>query len=286
MVRSKWNCGKSIPIDGLSEAELKVAIPEWAEGNQTLEELLWLCHKKGVETVGCDAGDHHFAYIDVALKSDRDNLCKLLNAAINMKRCGLMFSFNGNPRSGSNWYETHISIFPNKKEDTQPVFTELCTALKKPWGKKPSEVSKQLLNITDFLEDKESGLGLRLYERPEGYLFAIECWGNQRNWTYFTELFVGAGLHEMHNKKPDVPVKAWGIKTKNVFELSCALRSVYEHMRLKWKLSLPEEFTEDMSFNDMALMMRRKFGTDEAGVEKLNEWVRNNWGKPYNEITY
>lgn len=285
MNRSKWNCGKSIPIGGLSEAELKVAIPEWAEGNKTLEELLWLCHKKGVETVGCDAGDHHFAYLDVALKSDRDNLCKLLNAAVNMKRSTLMFSFNGNPRSGPNWHEAHISISPHPNDDASAFFAELCTALKKPWGKKPAEAVKQLLNIADFFEDKESSFTIRLY-KSETNMFAIECWGNSRNWEYFTELFEAAGLHTMTNKKPNIPLKAWGIKTKNVFELSCALRSVYENVRLKWNLPLPEKFTEDMDFNSMALLMRRKFGTDEAGVAKLNEWVRNNWGKPYNEITY
>ena len=283
---NKWNCGKTIPIGRLSSDELKVAIHEWAEGNETLEELLWLCHKKGVETTGCDAGDHHFAYIDIALRSNRESLCKVLNAAVNQKRCSLMFSFKGNPRSGPLWHEPHVGIFPNRKEDVQDVYSELCTGLKKPWGKKPSEVTKQLLNIADFLRDKESGLTMRLYERPEGYLFALECLGNSRNWNYFSELFVAAGLHILENKKPNVPLQAWGIKTKNVFELSCALRSVYETMCLKWNLPLPEEFTEDMDFNSMALMMRRKFGTDPIGEEQLNEWVKANWNKPFNEITY
>ncbi len=285
MNKARWNCGKSIPIDELSEAELKVAIPEWAEGNSTLEELLWLCHKKGVETVGCDAGDHHFAYIDVALKSNRDNLCKLLNVAVNSNRCSLMISFSGNPRSGPTWYEPHISIFPNTREDAEIVFAELSTGLRLPWGKKPMEITKQLLNIADFLEDKESGLIVRLFN-GETNMFAIECFGNSRNWEYFTQLFEAAGLHTMVNKKPNLSLKAWGIKTRNVFEMALAMRSVYEHLRLKWNLPLPEEFTEDMDFNSMALMMRRKFGTDEIGVEQLNEWVRNNWGKPYNEITY
>ena len=283
---NKWNCGKTIPIGRLSSDELNVAIHEWAEGNETLEELLWLCHKKGVETTGCDAGDHHFAYIDIALRSDRESLCKVLNAAVNLKRCSLLFSFSGNPRSGPLWYEPHIGIFPNRREDVQPVYEELCTALKKPWGKKPSKVTEQLLNIADFLKDKEAGLSVRLYERQEGYLFAVECLGNSRNWNYFSELFVAAGLHIMENKKPNLPLQAWGIKTKNVFELSCALRSVYETMRLKWNLPLPEKFTEDMDFNSMALMMRRKFGTDEIGEEQLNEWVRDNWGKPFDQITY
>ena len=284
MVKSKWNCGKAIPISALSKDELSEAIHEWSEGNPLLEELLWLCHKKGVETMGCESGEHHFAYIDIALRSDRESLCKVLNEAINGKNCSLMFSFCGNPRSGPLWYEPHMGIFPNKRADVKNVYSNLCTALKKPWGKKPSELSKQLLNIADFLKDKETGLTMRLYE-GDVYMFALESYGNSRNWDYFTKIFETAGLRTLENKKPNLPLKAWGIKTKNVFDLADALKALYEHISVNWNLELPDKFTPDMDFNSMALIMRRKYGTDLIGLQMLDDWVKNNWGKPFDEIS-
>ena len=283
---NKWNCGKTIPVSSLSEKDKKSAIHEWAEGSSVLEDLLWLCHKKGLETSGCDAGKHHFAYIDFALRSDREALHKVLNDVINMKSAMMMFSFVGNPRSGPLWHEPIVCVAPSNDAGAEVFFKELCSALKKPWGKKPAEVTKQLLNIADFLKDKESALSMKLYKNSDGYLFAFECYGNSRNWDYFSGLFDKAGLRAMVNKKPGIPLKAWGIKTKNIFELSCALRSVYETMRLGWTLDLPVNFTPDMDFNSMALIMRRKFGNDQIGEELLNDWVKKNWGKSFDEISY
>ena len=69
---SKYNSGASIPISSLSDEELKIAIHEWAEGNDSLESLLWKCYKNGIETQGCHSGLN--SYLQIGLKSPKDKL--------------------------------------------------------------------------------------------------------------------------------------------------------------------------------------------------------------------
>lgn len=283
-VKTKWNRGNSIPIDSLTFEELEEAIHEWAEGSTILEELLWLCYEKSVYTTGCDAGDHHFAYIDFDFtKGSTENLQKLLNAAFKMRRCNIMVKYYGNPRSGLGWCEPTIGLSPIKKEDVRTFFKQLCKALKRKHGAEPSELSKHFLDIARFLEDKESGLCVR-FERNGGYQFYMDSFMNSRNWDYYTQLFESAGLKVMHHRDPNAPVLAWGIRTEKEHEMTTALEKVYEVMKNNWTLELPDKLTSDMGFNSMAMVMRRQFGTDEAGTAKLKEWVDANWGKEPSEI--
>ena len=106
MKGSTWNCLKSIPVDDLSEAELKEAIHEWAEGHDSFEELLWLCYNNGIKTNGCCAGDHHFAYVDFLLDEGKEKLLEMMSAAWKYGKINFFCQFYGNPRSGSDWYKT------------------------------------------------------------------------------------------------------------------------------------------------------------------------------------
>lgn len=53
---SKYNNIKSIPIDSIPKEEIKIAIKEWAEGDESMEKLLLTCYDKGIKTSGCHAG--------------------------------------------------------------------------------------------------------------------------------------------------------------------------------------------------------------------------------------
>ena len=57
---SKYNNIKSIPIESIPKEEIKIAIKEWAEGNKSLENLLWLCYEKNLKTSGSHAGARPF----------------------------------------------------------------------------------------------------------------------------------------------------------------------------------------------------------------------------------
>ena len=283
-VKTKWNRGNSIPIDSLTFDELEEAIHEWAEGSEILEELLWLCYEKSVYTTGCDAGDHHFAYIDFDItKGNTKNLQKLINAALKMRRCSILVKFEGNPRSGPDWCVPTLGLFPLKKGDVKSFFKLLCKSLKRKRGAEPREISKQFLNIVNFLEDKETGLSVRL-ERNGGYRFILDSFMNSRNWDYFTEIFESAGLEVMHHSDPKAPVLAWGITVEKEHEMVAVLSRVYEVMKNNWTLEIPDKLTPDMDFNCMAIFMRRQFGTDEEGIAKLKEWVDTNWEKDPSEI--
>lgn len=283
-VKTKWNRGNSIPIDSLTFEELEEAIHEWAEGSEILEELLWLCYEKSVYTTGSCAGGHHFAYIDFDFtKGNAENLQKLINAAFKMRRCHLYCMFTSNPRSGPGWYIPKLSLAPLWKDDVKHFFKLLCSALKRKCGAKPREISVQFFNVVNFLKDKETGLSVRLVKN-RNYQFTIESYRNWRNWDYFTELFEEAGLEVIHPKEPNVPSLEWGINVNKEHEMATILGRVYEVMKDNWTLELPDKLTPDMEFKNMAVFMRRQFGTDEAGIAKLKEWVVANSGKEPSEI--
>ena len=61
---SKYNNIKSIPIDSLSDEELKIAMKEWAEGDDSMEALLWAFYNKGITTSGCHAGAGSYVSMD------------------------------------------------------------------------------------------------------------------------------------------------------------------------------------------------------------------------------
>ena len=69
---SKYNNMTSIPIDSIPKEEIAVAIKEWAEGDESLEKLLWCCYEKGIKTDGCHAGSH--PYIAFCYSDDLDKL--------------------------------------------------------------------------------------------------------------------------------------------------------------------------------------------------------------------
>ena len=117
MGKSKWNYGCSIPILALSEAERKEAIHEWAEGNDSLERLLWNCYENKVVTNGCCAGEHHRPYVDFLIEeSSRDALKQILDAADNRSNYKAIFLMSGgNPYSGPDWYKPILGISPCKE---------------------------------------------------------------------------------------------------------------------------------------------------------------------------
>ena len=61
------------------------------------------------------------------------------------------------------------------------------------------------------------------------------------------------------------------LEDEEVFN-DCILKFL-EVLKANWTLELPMEIEADMNSVDVALMMRRKFGTDPAGIEAFNNWL-------------
>ena len=127
---SKYNNMKTIPISSLSEQELKMAIKEWAEGSEILEQFLWNCHLKQLETNGCHAGKNPF--VGFYLNNSEEEIRKILNTIQSMKGSEVfIMPDGGNPFSGKDWYRSVItaSINTNYRNEANEFFKKLRQAM-------------------------------------------------------------------------------------------------------------------------------------------------------------
>lgn len=273
MGRTKWNKGNSIPISSLSDWELVEAIHEWAEGNMHLENLLWNCYNNGVYTGGCDAGEHHFGYVDFIIEDSERSALKRILKVVQKFDVYILLHMTANPYSGPNWHKAVINIMPIKNKDVNEVFDVISAALVEKSDVSDDELIP-ILEFYDFLKDKEAGLNIRVKIHNGKYRFFIESFMNERNWEHFTNLFEKAGFKKKEDIKPDAPFMAWGFKCKEESEFTSLALEGLEVIKKNWSLKTPKAITEDMSFNYKARIMRRKFGTTKRGERKLQKWLK------------
>lgn len=69
-MKSKYNTGKPIDINELTDEERKQAFHEWAEGSEALEQLLNEGYEKGFLSHACCGGDTGKPYISYNLNND------------------------------------------------------------------------------------------------------------------------------------------------------------------------------------------------------------------------
>ena len=69
-MKSKYNTGKPIDINKLTEEERSLAFHEWAEGSEALEQLLNEGYKKGFLSRACCGGDTGRPYISYNLTNE------------------------------------------------------------------------------------------------------------------------------------------------------------------------------------------------------------------------
>ena len=277
MARSFWNRGSSIPISDLSKLQLIRAIHEWAEGNRELEKLLWWCHRNGVVTSGCDAGDHHFPYIDFEIEgSSIPNLKRILVATENLDDEATVFlMLVSNPYSGPNWYKPTLAVFPSNKN----FFKDINKSLKKIKVVETGFVN--ILQLHDFFKDKESGLNITFEKKYSSeYSLSFSSFMNERNWQYYTDLFCEADLTPITpSSEKDAPVMKWEAKCSSKEEFDLLIKRIMEILSTKWTLKLPNAITDDMEFKSIALYMHRLFRNHPKGDLLMSEWLKRQRGK-------
>lgn len=271
MARSFWNRGYSIPVSDLSKFQLIRAIHEWAEGNRELEKLLWWCHRNGVLTSGCDAGDHHFPYIDFQVEgSSIQNLKRILVATENLDDEATIFlMFVSNPYSGPNWYKPTLAIFPSNKN----FFKDINKSLKK--TKIVENGFVNILQLHDFLKDKECGLDITFEKTSSSeYSLSFRSYMNERNWQYYTDLFCEAGLTKIAPSEKDSRVMEWNAKCSSKEDFDFLVNRIMEVLSTKWTLGLLNPTMDDMDFKSIALYMHRLFENHPKGDLIMKEWLR------------
>ena len=254
-----------------------------------MEELLLLCNKNGWPTSGCDAGNHgHHPYLDFNLENGFKKLEKVISAVWNFKEgSGIDILFGGNPKSGPDWYKTTVDIYPAKKKDAELFWQELVEVVNTEKYDPLTNSCQYLLKIAEFLADKESGLRISLIngKTEETYNIQFSLAAEMYRWKYYTELFesVGFNTKEFSDERPRI---FWYLSVPNEEEVEEVLKKIFDTFVQKWSLELPTEVSEEMSFKTMAMVMRRKYGNDEAGRKRLAEWIEKNFMKPFSEMYF
>lgn len=123
-----------------------------------------------------------------------------------------------NPFSGEDFDKAFISIGNDSKyeNETDSFFDLLFDALKNNMQEKGEH---PLLKILNFLNDKGSGLNLRLiYNRDDSYDFSIESSIiSEDRYKYYSDLFKNAGMVE--NKSENKNRYEWQIKSNNLKDI-------------------------------------------------------------------
>ena len=288
MGKSLWNRGASIPIEALSESERKEAIHEWSEGNYHLENLLLQCYQKGIVTGGCDAGDHHSAYVDFYVEdSSKEAVRRILLATQNHGNVGAFLLMGGNPYSGPNWYKPVISLSPIKSKEAESFFDMLSSSLEEGKESFNDEVFTNILDFYEFFKEKIAGIHVRILETEnDGYRLSMECYGDKCHWEYLSELFKKAGMKKDEKLSQNAPCMIWELKCSDKATFNLEAKRVLEVLNDGWCLEIPEEVTEDMGFNQQALIMRRRFGSDANGVKRMNDWLNAKRKPGRREVNY
>lgn len=276
MGKSEWNTGASIPISALTPEELKVAIHEWAEGYDELEDLLWVCHRKGLETAGshaCDQNNYFQFYIS---ESSIEQAKRLLSATEAYGFGQIFVTFGSNPYSGPNWHRTSFDVSCLRPEDVRNYFTRMARAVENEQFERTHRAFEFVADFARFFEDKMTGVCLRANVRNHSeYEFFIESHRNEGNWAYFDELFGSLGMTSYRREADQFA--AWYIRGSTQEEFYEAMKHVAEGVQTKWSLPVPTEPTDDMGWAEASLIMRQKFGTTREGTKLLNDWINTTY---------
>jgi hypothetical protein len=271
---------KSIPISSIKKEEMAKAIKEWAEGSAHMEQLLWACFNNGVETNGCHAGAD--PYLGIKVNDSKDKIKKMICSIQEIDGVQvLIMPDGGNPYGGSDFYKPilTLSCFTPYEKSANDFFDKMKESLT---NEKTKEIYEEglfdsMLDFYDFFAFKESGLVFRSRYESGKYIFAIDSNHSEKNFDYFKKLFEKAGLQKM-KKEPEY-MNFWDISATTAEEFREKMKVCKDVIINEWSLDLPNEITEDMSFNEKARIKRREFGDSPEGKKNFESWLKDEKGK-------
>lgn len=278
---SKYNHIKSIPVDSIPEEEMGTAIKEWAEGNESLEKLLWACHNNEIKTNGSHGDGPPFLSWNYYTDSDTKNkTLKILSAALNLKNTQMFVNPDGgNPFSGDEWYLPFVDVgmTSGTREESYIYCDSLTEALNSDKLIYPENVElyKKFLNLLDFFLDKESGLSFRIKHEHDGeYIFSIDSPPAKGEIEiYFNQLFTDAGLIKEIN--PYAPERLyWKKRSYDFEEFKNDVIKAMDIIINNYSLEPATSEDEITNFQLLARFKKKEFGDSLEGKEKMTEWLR------------
>ena len=269
---SKYNNIKSIPIESLTNEELKEAIKEWAEGDESMERLLWACFNNEIKTSGCHAGSRPYLGIEYE-NNNKDKIIQVIDTVMDEKEAQVLFEPDGgNPYSGPSWYKPDITIGSRTKyqDVADPFFDKVSNTLN---SNETNNNYSSLLNLFEFLINKYSGITLRLnHTENDEYVFSIEKSKNEKNINTFNsinELFSNAGLLLIER---DTPYNYWTLKSNKKEEFISKLEQISNNIINNYSLEPPKSIEDTEDFKIKAHIKREEYIKD--GKEDMFEiWL-------------
>ena len=273
---TKYNDIKSIPINSLSKEELKIAMKEWAEGDDSMEKLLWALFNNDITTNGCHSGSGPFIGLDYE-KEKKDKISKLMSSLILEKESQIVIRPDGgNPFSGPNWYKPDVTIgsFVEYKDIADALFDKLTKIINDEIKITTKMETKVLLDLLDFLIDKYTFLIIRLKNDNNTFFFSIESNTPKDSELYkyinenLTKLKFTLFLPKEEN------YKYWIYKTNNIKKLNATIKKVKTSLIENFSLKVPTNVDETNSFLVKAHLNRKKLSDKE-----FNEWLETEKNK-------
>ena len=269
----KYNNLTSIDVYSLSPEELKVAIHEWAEGDEAMEELLWKCYTSGVETKQSHSGAR--PYIEISGDRSTEKVKNMIGSVCDVDGFSAIISPDGgNPFSGDTFYKPGIGIAFLKTEyqsEADDIFRRMTKSLDA-----QSESNKMIdsfINLYNAFKGKESSLDFRIIFQDGKYQFSTGVAGHY-NSEQFNELFGNIGLIPGKFGVMDV----WHFESDNIEDFGNKLEYVSNALISNYSFELPDKYDERMSFNEKFLYIRRRFverdGNDLAYKEFANTFYK------------
>ena len=261
--KEKYNNLSSFDIKALSSEELKIAIHEWAEGDDVLEEWLWKCYNNGVETKGCHSGGR--PYLDIACENAEDKIKQMIDSVNDIDGFSVFITPDGgNPFSGDVFYKPTLCLIFLKtmyRHEGEAIFKTLSSSIDKEETTN-SKMSNAIIDLYKFFSGKESELYFRVTNKDGVYTFFIES-NSMINFDYYNELFTKVGL-ELKKEYCGV----WHFSSNNIEEFGEKLEKVKNIIINEYNLELPSKYDDRMSFNEMFRFLRRKY------IEKYGDDVK------------
>ncbi len=267
---SKYNNIKSIPIDSLSDEELKIAMKEWAEGDDSMEELLWAFYNKGIITSGCHAGAGSYVSMDYDVDK-KEEFSLIMNTVLSFPGSQILIRPDGgNPFSGRDWYKPDIGVgfdylYKDETDDTLDKITKVINGE----DKIPSELDlSPIHDLCNFFINKYIGVSFRIKQgHDKNYMFSVECKAKEdsEKYNFFNDYLSSLGYNL--SSLEDIDRRFWKYKTNNVQEFNDIVKKTSDLLINNFSLKIPDNPEEVDEFNIKAHLIRNK------SEEEFEKWL-------------
>lgn len=267
---SKYNHMKSIPIESIPKDEIKRAISEWAEGDKSLENLLWICYEKDLKTSGSHAGPRPF--IDFKYQEDLNRIVCLFEKVQTIKGSDIFIQIDGgNPFSGDDFDKAFISLGNETEyeDEAHEFFDSLSETLKNNMDNKKDHPMLKMLNT---LNDKGTSLRLRFkYNKDNTYEFSIESSIiNDERYKYYSNIFKKANMQEEKMDMFDNTKRYdWKIQSDNLEDLLEKMNNISDIIKSDFKL---EAETDEEKIIDFTLLA--KYKKQNLSKNEFDNWLK------------